>query len=381
MTLAFNNDAILTANDLGFLNNPDLAADIITMHTALDESLSADEKASEIPVLDISLYDKNPDAWAYCFVYRLAKYGFALFKNHGLSCDQIETVYDEVRTLFTRPQDELEAYSVHANGKRGISVFGRERHYSSDNTNPDMKEYFQFGPENIPADIMEEHGIAENLWPKEQPSFKKALLTLSDGLDTIQRKILTSIGTVFENKGTEFESQFHFGETLWRTIHYPALESVEDTGGERSASHTDGGFCTLLLSSNQKGLVVQPDKDKPETWIRPETGSKYIVMNVGRILDRMTKGYLPATWHKVEKPEDSGISRVSIPRFIWPNNTFKLYEFECPAPLASNKGRDDLTNGLIDKHPIGQDIKTFRETTLSQYKDAKEHEAKLKRVG
>ncbi|MBK66595.1 MAG: hypothetical protein CMP22_00510 [Rickettsiales bacterium] len=371
----------LTANDLNFLNTPSLSSDVLEMDRKLKDSLTKAEQQSEIPVLDISLYEENPEAWSLCFVHRLAKYGFALFKNHGLDTDQIEDVYNEVRTLFNRDPKELEAYSVHANGKRGISVFGRERHYSSDNTNPDMKEYFQFGPENIPHDVMDKLGIAANLWPKEQPSFKAALLNLSQGVDRVQTIILSAIGHVFEGNGQEFVENFKYGETLWRTIHYPALDSVEDTGGERSASHTDGGFCTLLLSSNEKGLVVQPDKEKPETWIRPETGSQYMVMNVGRILDRMTKGFLPATWHKVEKPEDNGVARVSIPRFIWPNNDFSLYEFDCPAPLASNKGRDDLTNSLVQKHPVGQDIKTFRETTLSQYKDAKEHEANLKKIG
>ncbi len=363
------------AHFLEILNAPEMVDRIFKMQTALKKSLTQEEKQSDIPVIDLSLYDKDPEAWAACFVFNLSKYGFAIFKNHGINEAEIEAVYDSVKELFAQPEKVLKDYNVDETAQRGYSVFGRERHYSSDNTNPDMKEFFQFGPESLTEEELKQYGLQGNIWPKEVPAFKNRLQKLDSQVEIIQNKILTALGIVL-TQDCNYKDHFKYGETVWRTIHYPALKDVEDTGGDRSASHTDGGFATLLLSSNQKGLVVQPDKNDPSTWLRPDTGSKYIIMNVGRILDRMTQGYLPATWHKVEKPEDPTIARVSIPRFIWPNADFEIQEYQCPRARIQNKGRIDLTNELIKKHPIGQKISDFKKSTLSLMKDAKKHKTR-----
>jgi len=362
------------AHNLSFLNQPEMAERILKMQKALRKSLTAEEKKSDIPVIDLSLYETDPEAWSACFIFNLSKYGFAIFKNHGINEQEIESVYDAVKKLFAQPKEILDQYNVDATSQRGYSVFGRERHYKSNNTNPDMKEFFQFGPDNLTKKELEENQLPSNVWPKEVPEFKTRLQKLDQQVQNIQDIVLTAIGIVLESDKENYaDDYFKYADTIWRTIHYPALEGVEDTGGERSASHTDGGFATLLLSSNQKGLVVQPDKNDPSTWLRPETGSKYIIMNVGRILDRMTKGYLPATWHMVEKPEDPTIARVSIPRFIWPNDRFEIKEYDCPPPLLQNAGRQTLTDELIKKHPVGQTIHEFRKGTLSLMKDAKKH--------
>lgn len=362
------------AHILKFLDQPEMAERILKMQKAIHASRTKEERKSDIPVIDLSLYDTDPEAWSACFVFSLSKYGFAIFKNHGINEQEIESVYDAVKELFAQPRDVLDKYNVDATSQRGYSVFGRERHYKSNNTNPDMKEFFQFGPDSLTDKELADNQLPANTWPTEVPEFKNRLQKLDKQVQSIQDKILNAIGTVFEPEEENYaEDQFKYGDTIWRTIHYPALEGVEDTGGERSASHTDGGFATLLLSSNQKGLVVQPDKNDPSTWLRPETGSKYIIMNVGRILDRMTKGYLPATWHMVEKPEDPTIARVSIPRFIWPNGDFEIKEYDCPPPLLQNEGRRNLTDELIAKHPVGQKIHDFRKGTLSLMKDANKY--------
>src|SRR5690606_17285246 len=78
------------------------------MWRQLDAARTPEERACGIPVMDMGLYQKDPQAWSICFVAGFPVHGFAILKNHGIPAAQVEAACDAVRALFARPWEELE---------------------------------------------------------------------------------------------------------------------------------------------------------------------------------------------------------------------------------------------------------------------------------
>lgn len=347
------------------LSSPDMLKREIAMRADLENARNPEEKASGIPVFDLQLYSKDPEAWSHVLVDDLAKNGFALFKNHGLPIPDIDRAYDAVHALNTLPDDVKEKYFVDKGGQRGLGRYGAEQHFSARNTNGDKKSYFMFGREDMTAEQMAEHKIAPNVWPDQPPGLRDTLLTVNAGMRNVQTIIEKALSVGLGLGENVIPDTLKNGDHITRANYYPPLGDVPDTGGERSGEHTDGGFMTLLLASRQRGLVVMPDRYDESTWIRPDTNPEYMVFNIGRGADRMTRGFLPATWHKVEDPADHSAWRVSLPLFAWQGLNEKIFEVECPAPVAPSKSRTEVTEGLINKFPAGTLVSDFLKGTLS----------------
>ena len=119
-----------------------------------------------------------------------------------------------------------------------------------------------------------------------------------------------------------------FEERFWpksisslRIMHYPTYQpTCESTF--TCEEHIDTVFVTLLVTFNYPGLEILRD-DGNGTWmsVAPRPGS--LVVNVGDLLSRVTKGKFKATYHRVR---DIGKERYSIPFFLEPRSDAK-FEF------------------------------------------------------
>ena len=97
--------------------------------------------------------------------------------------------------------------------------------------------------------------------------------------------------------------------------------------------HADGGFLTLLSTFNYPGLqilnasgVYQSAKPQPNV----------IVVNIGKMLSRITNGTLKATYHQVL---DIGVDRYSSPFFFEP-----MYTAAIPTYLKEGTISDEDTD-------------------------------------
>ncbi len=93
---------------------------------------------------------------------------------------------------------------------------------------------------------------------------------------------------------------------MWR---YPGRDSAGDDQGV--GAHKDGGFLTLLLQDENRGLQVETD----DGWVdvTPKRGT--LVVNIGELLELASNGYLRATVHRVVTPP-AGTERLSVPFFL-----------------------------------------------------------------
>ena len=112
-----------------------------------------------------------------------------------------------------------------------------------------------------------------------------------------------------------FDEVVNEGNSLMRSIHYPAVASSEK--GERAGAHEDINLITLLIGAEEGGLEILNNDGR---WIKVNPSSNAIVCNIGDMLQLVTGNKLKSTTHRVMNYENHGNkSRYSIPFFLHPS--------------------------------------------------------------
>ena len=107
-----------------------------------------------------------------------------------------------------------------------------------------------------------------------------------------------------------------------RVMHYPTYEGTEANSKPvfTCEEHIDTVFVTLLVTFSYTGLEILRDDG---TWmsVPPRPGS--LIVNIGDLMSRTTKGKFKAMYHRVR---DTGGDRYSLPFFLEPRSDAK-FEF------------------------------------------------------
>ena len=96
---------------------------------------------------------------------------------------------------------------------------------------------------------------------------------------------------------------------LFRVFHYPPGDTESWGVGE----HTDYGLITLLAQDHHGGLQVR----SRDAWIDVPADPYVFVVNIGDMLERMTRGGYRSNPHRVRNL--SGADRLSFPLFLDPS--------------------------------------------------------------
>jgi isopenicillin N synthase-like dioxygenase len=97
-----------------------------------------------------------------------------------------------------------------------------------------------------------------------------------------------------------------------------------------ASGNKDGGFLTLLLQDEHKGLQVEYDGEWADVDPIPGT----LVVNIGELLELASNGYLRATVHRVVTPF-AGVERLSVPFFFGARLDATIPLLELPPHLAA----------------------------------------------
>ncbi len=111
--------------------------------------------------------------------------------------------------------------------------------------------------------------------------------------------------------------------TLFRIIHYPPIKDCLETDGIRAAAHEDINLITILPPGTAEGLQV---KTVDGQWHSVDATAEQVVVNIGDMLQELTKRYLISTCHRVINPEDLTKPRYAMPLFLHPHNDVWLSE-------------------------------------------------------
>jgi isopenicillin N synthase-like dioxygenase len=171
-----------------------------------------------------------------------------------------------------------------------------------------------------------------NQWPPTLPSLRPALAAYTDATTALAIRLLRAFAEALGQRADAF-APIHTPSPHWllKIIRYPGRDATEDDQGV--GAHKDGGFLTLLLQDDTRGLQVEAEDGR---WIDAEPLPGSFVVNIGELLELASDGYLRATVHRAVTPL-AGADRLSIGYFFGANLDATVPQLALPPALAAER--------------------------------------------
>ncbi|MBX7250209.1 MAG: isopenicillin N synthase family oxygenase [Caulobacteraceae bacterium] len=266
-----------------------------------------------VPELSLLAYTHGDDgaraAFSADLMRGLQRFGFIILTDHNVPEALLDRAYGLAEQLFALPEATKRRW---AGGMRGYTPFGVE--HAKDSRLPDLKEFWQIGHDDVPADVDREI-FPENVWPEGVDGFEDTFRALFSGLNDTGRILLEALAPQLQLPSDWFDDKVERGTSLLRVLHYPPVADDTPPGAVRSAAHEDINFITILVAARGAGLQLL---DRDGTWLPVETQPKNLIVDSGDMLQRLTNGVIPSTTHRVVNPEGPNVSRYSMPFFMHP---------------------------------------------------------------
>jgi isopenicillin N synthase-like dioxygenase len=270
---------------------------------AIDELPKNDETiAQKQTIKTMSL--KGLEFKAKELVDNLKESGFVIITDHNINKADLDLFYSKWKNFFNSDEKNL-----YLNTRNYSGYFPLESEKAKYSNIPDLKEFYQY---------------YEGLSPDPTMGLTKHI---RNGLDTLGHFLLLQIykGLPEEIRDTTSEPipnmALGSNATMLRIINYPKMDNIPD-GAVRSAAHEDINLITLLPMSTTEGLQVLARNGE---WIDVGGDPNAIIINIGDMLQEITKGYLKSTTHRVVNI-NMDKARLSAPLFIHPRPEVRLSE-------------------------------------------------------
>ena len=267
-----------------------------------------------IPVVDLSGIDdpaaRRSLADRLCTVCH--EVGFAIIDGHGLDPSVIDDVFDLMERFFALGDDDKMLIDKRRSPQfRGWEAVGSE----FTNNRVDVREQIDMWSEwpavDAPSGEPALRLLGPNQWIPDDvlPGHRAVTTRWMDELGALADRILELLATGLGLDTGYFATMF--GEqpmSLTKMIHYPPTPE----GAAGVNAHHDTGFVTLLAPGPTAGLEVL---DPTGNWVEVPTLPGTLVLNLGEMLQAMTRNYFVATPHRVIASTD----RISAAYFHGPS--------------------------------------------------------------
>ncbi|KAB8222908.1 hypothetical protein BDV33DRAFT_228997 [Aspergillus novoparasiticus] len=274
-----------------------------------------------IPQISLADFDRRIDEITADLVHAAENVGFFTIVDHGISTDEIETMFATTERFFNLP-DNVKATVPWNPNNVGWEKKSQVRPSTGQ---PDTKESYQlqFG-ENM-----------TNLWLDDAhlPGFRTTSLAFMHRVQGVSEQLMRCFA-----RGLGFPEEYfirchdvsrHNEQTTMRLLHYFALPEKSDGNTyHRAGAHADWDFLTLLFQKDgQSGLEICPGREAVtefgigDEWTRVEARTGEIVCNIGDLLMSWSDDRFKSTFHRVKAPSEPGDyygDRYSIAYFNQP---------------------------------------------------------------
>ncbi|EEY16857.1 2OG-Fe(II) oxygenase superfamily [Verticillium alfalfae VaMs.102] len=282
---------------------------------------------TEVPVLDYSLSQHPTGKAEFLSQLRnaIVNVGFFYLSNHSIPEEVQRAVLEQTNAFFSLPlQKKMDIDMAHSKHFLGYNRMNSEKTVAITGQN----ESVFFGPDYPPPNpaalaYLNLHGPSQ--WPDQNavPDFHQAVETYRCA---VQDLATSFISLTSEALGLETNSfSWLFKDAPFSRLNlrmYPAPLEESNRGARYGiAPHKDSSFMTYLLQGGDHNcLEVQ---SKTGNWIAVPPIPGTLVVNIGRLLEILTRGVCIATTHRVilgstgflDKHGNRLGSRLSIPFF------------------------------------------------------------------
>lgn len=304
--------------------------------------------AKQLPILDLSLADDPATAEQFREELRRVTHeiGFFYLTGHGIPAEDFAQILEVSQKFFDLPEEEkLAIENTHSKHFRGYTRTGGEHTRGV----VDWREQIDIGADR-PAIAEPGHDYDNLRGPNQYPESLPELKTITDSwfkqLSEVGDKLLSEWALSLGQPADHFAPAFaNEPESFIKIIRYPA--AVDDSVTQGVGEHRDSGTLTLLYPQpGTSGLQVLT----ADGWIDADPIENTFIVNIGKLLEVATDGYLKATLHRV-LPTKPGEDRISVPFFYNPALSAQLPAVTLPPELAS-KARGVSVDELDVLHTV-----------------------------
>jgi isopenicillin N synthase-like dioxygenase len=268
---------------------------------------------SAIPPVSMTTYDSDFDAFAQELGGWFERYGFAIVADHGVDQSVIDTALSHAQEFFALPRDTKRDFWIpNSGGQRGYTAFGVET--AKESSVADLKEFWHTG-RDLPTGHPNAKFMPPNVPVTAVDGFDATQKEMFAAFDALGIRILRAIARYLELPIDFFDKKVAEGNSILRTLHYPAMSDDATPGAIRAGAHTDINVITLLFGAEEPGLQLQ---DKSGDWLPVTAPKGCVAVNIGDMLSRLTNDRLPSTPHRVANPDlaRARFARYSTPFFL-----------------------------------------------------------------
>jgi isopenicillin N synthase-like dioxygenase len=289
-----------------------------------------------IPQVSLRDFENRMDEITAALIHAAENVGFFTLVDHGLSKDDIDTMFATSKSFFDLP-DETKATVPWNSNNVGWEKNSQIRPSTGQ---PDRKESYQlqFG-ENM-----------KELWIKDEhlPGLQTTSLNFMHRVQEISERLMRCFA-----RGLGFPDNFFIechgitrpnSQTTMRLLHYFSLPEISDGKVyHRAGAHADWDFLTLLFQKEgQSGLEICPGREVVtefgigDEWTKVEAKTEEVVCNIGDLLMSWSDDRFKSTFHRVKAPCEQG---------DYFGDRYSIAYFNQPC-------KDSLIQGPLKKYPM-----------------------------
>lgn len=286
-----------------------------------------------VPLLDLSRFDQSgSERGTFLKDLRSASrdVGFFYLVGHGIPQADIQGLFAKAKRFFALPAQEKQAIEmVNSPQFRGYTRVAGELTRGQ----ADRREQLDFGVErtaiaqtpDLPAWTRLQ---GPNQWPQGLPGLRPTILSWQAKMADVAIRLVKAFALSLEQPEDVFEPIYRDAPNhRMKIVRYPGREETGDDQGV--GAHKDGGFLTLLLQDENRGLQVE----YAGSWVDVDPIPGSLVVNIGELLELASNGYLRATVHRVVTPP-TGVERYSVPFFFSARLDATIPLLDLPEELA-----------------------------------------------
>ena len=246
--------------------------------------------------------------------------GFLVLTGHGVPPQTIAAMWAAVRAFFAQDPSQKAAVRPPRPGAPygwlgpQAEALARSR---GEDTPPDLKESFNGGPLDVPADASEAARAfcyQPTPWP-DLPGFRPAWEAYYTAMGDLAARIMQVFAVALGLPRDHFAPVLRHPVSALRALHYPATANRPEDRQQRAGAHTDYGSLTILLPQpGSSGLQVHTGG----AWVDVPAPEGAFIVNIGDLMARWTADRWVSTLHRVEARADQP-ARMSLAFFHQPD--------------------------------------------------------------
>lgn len=274
----------------------------------------------QIPIISLKSTSVLKEIFSAC-----STYGAFVVTDHDIPSQLCNEVLKKGHDFFDLPQAEKEKYHLSQYGAswRGFMPFGGERSLNGEKI--DFKEGMYMGEEHTPSHPnIGLPTFGRNVFPKEISGMRELYLEYHKQMTNLGNEMMRLLSKSLGLKENSIAENITENNPiiLPRMFSYFPQESdnVKKTVNWGIGRHSDYGLWTMILTDSA-GLEFQDNTT--DEWISVPFVNNGIIMNVGDVLDRLTKGIFVSSYHRARNLSSTK-HRLSLPFFYDPSWTAKM---------------------------------------------------------